>query len=857
MKTGTASGQAAKGRPCWLAAALMTTTLAGLGGHAASAATAQTLAAPAPSSAQSFNIPAQKLGDALATFGAQSGWQVSVRADVIRSANSPGVSGSLTPADALSRLLAGTGFTYRLSGGHTVTLVPASTNITLGPVRVGGTVAHQDPTGPGVGYFAENTLSGTKTDTPIMEIPNSIYVITKQEMVDQQPQNIREALRYAPGVVTGTGGMDGTGASVNDSGDIMQRGFTTTQFVDGLRSTSQAAGETAFVDRVEVVNGPASVMYGQVTPGGMVGMSLKSPTQTAFHQVSLGFGNWGRYEATFDTSDKITKSGNVRYRIAGIGVTQGTQIDHVDYHRVGILPSISWDIDEKTSLTILGSYMYTPGTGATASAQYPIQGTLFTNDFPQIPRSNFLGFTNWNEESVKDAMFEYKFKHDFSQYIKFTQTFRWEKSDRHVKEAINDGSVSSSDVSDQYYYADYHHTITDTVGMDARLFGKFSTGPIHHTWVVGSDFRQYNNNFQSTTSDVEDSIINVYNPGATKYTPCFNINSHSGCANDLEITKYGYFQEGVYFQDQLKWKGITLIAGGRQDWVNTTTNGFSYSNDNSSNTKKLEDTTHKTQPQSAFTWRSGLTYQFNFGLAPYFSYSTSFVPQTATDYNGQPFAPLTGSQYEAGLKYRVPNHDIMVTASAFHILENHYSIKDMQHSGYSTDAGTVKSQGFEVSVNGNITKQLRLVASYSFTDARFAKNNRTAKRVNPYTGETYGNAVSYEGMSVPYIPRNMASIFINYEIPKSFIKGISVNGGIRYMGSSYAGYVESFKSPAYLLFDIGANYDFGTAMSALKGLKAQLAISNLTNKYYVSSCDNYDCYVGQGRRVYGNLTYNW
>ncbi|MDT8872955.1 STN domain-containing protein [Komagataeibacter rhaeticus] len=140
----------------------MTTTLAGLGGHAASAATAQTVAAPAPTSAQSFSIPAQKLGDALASFGAQSGWQVSVRADVIRNATSPGVSGRLMPADALSRLLAGTGFTYRLSGEHTVTLVPASANITLGPVRVGGTVTHENPSGPGVGCVATTTISGTQ-----------------------------------------------------------------------------------------------------------------------------------------------------------------------------------------------------------------------------------------------------------------------------------------------------------------------------------------------------------------------------------------------------------------------------------------------------------------------------------------------------------------------------------------------------------------------------------------------------------------------------------------------------------------------------------------------------------------------
>lgn len=803
---------------------------------------------------KAYHIPAQALSTALTTFGQQAHRQVSADPKILNGHQSPALNGNFTEQEALARLLAGSGLTGRVSGN--VVSVSATSNITLGPVRVGGTVTHQDPTGPGVGYVAENTMTGTKTDTPLIEIPNSIYVITKQQMVDQQPQNISEALRYAPGVKADTAGGVGSGAAFNQGGGITQRGFNTTQFVDGLMSSSQAAGETAFVDRVEVMNGPASVMYGQVTPGGMIGMSLKKPTDTPLHQVSLGFGSWGRYEATFDTSDKVTKSGNVRYRIAGIGVTQGTQTDHVDYHRVGVLPSITWDIDAKTSVTFLGSYMYTPGTGTSYAVQYPIQGTLITDGFKRIPRSNFIGFTNWNQNSVKDAMFEYQFKHEFNKYINFSQTFRWEKSDVNIKQAESNGAVSATDVADQDYYTLRQRTITENKSMDARFTGKLTTGPLHHTWVVGSDFRSFDNNFLSQ-SDKTYTVINVYNPGASSYTPCYNISSYSGCKNTLSHQWFNYFQEGIYFQDQLKWRKLSVIVGGRQDWVNRTTNGASANNNNTSNVEKIGAGTHKTQPQSAFTWRAGLVYQFDFGLAPYFSYSTSFVPQSETDYQGKPFAPLTGSQYEAGLKYKVPNKDIMITAAAFHILEHHYSIMDMEHPNYDADAGTVKSQGFEVSVNANVTKNLQLIASYSYTDARFGKSTLTDQRINPVTGTTGGAYISEQGMSVPYIPRNMASIFANYTLPSSVAKGISINGGIRYTGSSYAGYVESFKSPDYLLFDIGANYDFGAATPVLKGLKAQLAVSNLTNKYYITSCGNYDCYVGQGRRLYGNLTYNW
>lgn len=856
MRTGTASGQAAKGRPCWLAAALMTTTLAGLDVHAARAATAQTIAAPVQASAQKFNIPAQKLGDALASFGAQSGWQVSVRADVIRNVTSPGVNGSLTPADALSRLLAGTGFTYRLSGGHTVTLVPASANITLGPVRVGGRVVHQDPTGPGVGYFAENTMAGTKTNTPITEIPNSIYVITKQQMVDQQPQNVMEALRYTPGVYAEALGTANSGAADNQNnagGGFLQRGFSSMQFVDGLQTNSESAGETSFLERVEVINGPASVMYGQTSPGGLIGMSLKKPTDVPLHQVSLGFGNWGRYEATLDISDKITKSGNLRYRIAAIGDTQGTQTDYAKYHRVGVLPSLTWDIDSKTSLTLIGSYVYTPGDG-TYSAGYPAHGTLLPGEYGRIARSTFLGEPNWNETAVKSAMFEYLFSHDFNKYIRFEQTFRWEKSKRDSRTLSLSGGYDATHVERTPMMQDIGNT---TIGMDARFTGKIKTGPLSHTWVVGMDFRKYDASLGYEYDYTQgDNLIDIYNPTYGSYTPCYGYKS--SCQDFGGTSSFNRFQQGVYFQDQIKYKGLSIVLGGRNDWVSntnyiTTINGLSPSSG--------VNVTHSQKPyanQSAFTWRAGLIYNFRFGLAPYFSYSTSFQPQTGFGVSGQTFSPLTGKQIEAGFKYKIPETDVLLTASAFHIDENHYLITDPNNTEFSADAGRVTSKGFEVSAHANITKNIHIVASYSYTDARYTKTNLTTTQIytNGYT-ISRGADISQKGKYVQSVPRNMASIFVDYSLPSEALKGFGVNGGVRYVGFTYNDAANSFKIPEYVLFDIGARYDFSQTFPALKGLQAQLSISNLTNKYYVTSCTTNACYLGQGRRVYGNLTYNW
>ncbi|MFT9090945.1 MAG: TonB-dependent receptor plug domain-containing protein, partial [Gluconacetobacter sp.] len=595
-------------------------------------------------SAQSFAISARPLGEALLLFSHQTHLQITSQGPMLTGRRSTAVSGHFTPSEALTRLLSGTGLTFRSEAGGAIQIVPAAANITLGPVRVGGTLAHQDPTGPGVGYVADTTMAGTKTNTPITEIPNSIYVITKQQMVDQQPQSITDALRYTPGIYAEAYGGGSTGAAGSLNGNIFQRGFKAWQFVDGLMTHSTSAGETTFLERIEAVNGPASVMYGQITPGGMIGMSLKKPTDTPLHQVSVGFGNWGRYEATVDISDKITKSGNLRYRVAAIGVTQGTQVNYVDYHRVGVLPSITWDIDPKTSLTLMGMYMYTPGDGSNTSG-LPAIGTRFTDNMPRISRSTFFGEPNWNQSGEKDAMFEYQFKHEFKKYINFSQTFRWEDTNFDKLNAYYDSNVSPGVIS----VSPWQNQITaNQEALDTRFYGIINTGPIQHTWVVGNDFRYYSYKDTTTFDDRPEPTLNVYNP-QYQYEPCYSMTSDR-CNVFSYSPNSSYFQEGVYFQDQIKWKNISVILGGRQDWSHQETS--TTSSNNSNGTTESYAATKKGQSDKAFTWRGGVVYNTKFGLHPYFSYSTSFIPQTGqTNYLGQPFSPLTGKQLEAGLKY--------------------------------------------------------------------------------------------------------------------------------------------------------------------------------------------------------------
>lgn len=809
----------------------------------------------------SFNIPAGSLSSALVSFSAQSRIQVTSQAPTLAGHTTTGLHGQFTSSEALARLLQGSGLSYQTLGEHAFQIVPASkaANITLGPVRVGGSFnAHEAAIGPGNGYVATYTDAGTKTDTPITEIPNSVYVITKQQILDQQAQNVLETLRYMPGVFAGSAGTAGNGAATGTTGagttsSVMMRGFQATQYVDGIVSRSNSAGETAFVERVEALNGPASVLYGQAGPGGLIATRLKQPTDTPIRNVTVGFGNWGRYEATFDVADKVTKSGSLKYRIAGIGVTQGEQTQYLHYKRVGVLPSLKWDIDNKTSLIVLGEYMYTPDAGLDLG--YPGIGTLIPGKNGYIPRSRYLGDPSARGNTETEADFEYQFSHKFNKNWEFQQTFRYENSKQNFNTLyIRGGLQSDGETLTRSAWSGYD--ASKTIGLDSRVVGHVDTGIVKQIFVVGVDFRKVET-IQNLSYDVLMPSVNIWDPIYNISYPNYSFNA-DGIKTVSNVTQ-NQFQKGVYFQDQLKVGHLSVLLGGRQDWYDRV--GTSYQgSDIYGKITPVHLTSTQNPSSSKFTWRAGLTYNFDFGLTPYFSYSTSFVPQVgAINYQGSELKPLTGKQFEAGLKYLVPHTDVLLTVSAYHIKENHYQTTDTEHLGYEADAGTVVSKGVEFSAHANVTHDLRVTASYSFNNTRVTKSNNMVDKYS-MTGASLGE-VSQQGMYIGSLPRNMMSVFADYTLPRKIFRGFGINFGARYVGWTYADNAQSYKVPPYILFDAGAHFDFENVSPSLKGLRAQLAMSNLANTRYVTSCGSSSyggmCYYGQGRRVYGNISYSW
>ncbi|GEB38838.1 ferrichrome receptor FiuA [Gluconacetobacter liquefaciens] len=786
-------------------------------------ALAQTAGITAGQQKLSVNIPAGDLNSSLLALSQAAHLQIFYDMGKVKGLKAHAVSGTMTADQALATILNGSGYSFSRSAGNRVSLVKTSAStIVLGPVKVGGHVSEpnaQAPYGPGEGFVATRSLSATKTDSPILTTPKSIYVITRQQMDDLQPLTIDEALRYAPGISDPIGG---SGTPMNNSHDIYQRGFQSDTFVDGLMTgVSPSVVEPFMLDRLEALSGPASVMYGQAAPGGIINVSLKRPTEKAQNQVNIGFGSYGRYEGQFDSSGPLTKDGSLLYRIVAIGNTQGDQTQYKKYERLAIQPALTWKIDRKTELTFIGQYNYTPALMSNAGG--PAMGAIFPQKYLKYSPYTFTSDPAFQNSHQNSGFFEYIFSHIFNSHLKFSQNFRYEHVDSYFAQLFSQGLVAGT--SNMRRYALVNSDQGYSVLLDNHLQGDFSTGPVKHTVLIGVDYRLQKdvNRYAFDFSTVP--TLNLLSPRYHQYTYADFI---KGSGNEWDADHNYLEQEGIYFQDQFQWKGLNIMLGGREDWNNW-----------------------YDQFQRAFTWHAGASYELPFGLAPYFSYATSFNPQSGDIYGAGQASPLVGKQWEVGLKYQPRHSQMLFTAAAYDLRENNVLINDPDHQNFDLQVGQIRVRGVDLSANANLAQGLNLSATYSYMEPQ---NSRTNLTTTTYTGET----VSMKDKAPSQLPRHTVSLFVDYKFPRDIAPGLSINAGLRYVGSTYGDNANSFKVPAYTVFDGGATYDFGALMHSLKGLNMRVSLINAFDKQYVVSCSSgSSCAWGQLRRVYGSVGYRW
>ncbi|GAA4256774.1 TonB-dependent siderophore receptor [Azospirillum formosense] len=814
-----------------LRAALLSSAVAGLG-VAGGASGSDALAAPATNggqvaqasgqtAGQRFDIAPQGLVTALNAFSAASGWEVGFPAEVARGLSSPGVSGTMSADEALHRLLSGTGVSYQMTGPSRAVLSrPQAGQTVLDPVIVEGT--RERATGPVMGYAARRSATATKTDTPILETPQSISVVTRDQMDAQAARSLADVLNYTSGVTTarngGSSSFGGDGISVRGFGGNGTTGVSFNEYLDGLRlkgSGFLTSGIDPYLfERVEVLKGPASVLFGQTSPGGLVNMVTKQPSPDARHEILLQTGNQGRKQAALDIGGDVTGDGRLSYRFAGVALDSDTQTDIAERHRLAAAPTVTIRPTDDTSLTLIGLYQRDNYDDSPLN-YLPAQGTVLPNPNGTLPTKLFTGDPNFNDWDRKTMSVGYRFEHRFDERWTVRQNARYLHNDLDLKQVYASGLLPDLRTTRRTTFSarERAHDLT----VDNQVQVTVDTGPLRHAVLAGVDHQRLRSD--TLRGQAAAPNLDLFNPvyGLPIATPPI-----------YQSTATRITQTGIYAQDQIKWGGLAVLLGGRKDWAET-------------QQRNRLNQGRASQQDDAFTGRVGALYLFDNGLAPYASYSESFEPTAGSDFYGNPFEPTSGQQYEAGLKYEPPGSGSLFTLSAFTITQQNVTTADPLHTNYNIQTGEVRSRGFEAEARVSLAAGLNAVASYTFLDAEVTKSNGADRGKRPVA-----------------VPTHSAAAWGDYTVQDGPLAGLGGGVGLRYVGFTYGDPANSFKVPAHTLVDAALRYDLSYLNPQLQGIQAAINASNLFDKEYVAACSRAtNCYYGLRRTVIGSLKYSW
>ncbi|SOC90596.1 iron complex outermembrane recepter protein [Rhizobium sp. AN5] len=780
-----------------------------------------------------FAISGQPLSAALVRFSSVTGIDVAFDGPLPANLRSVGTAGNLSAEGALRRLLAGTGLTFRFTTANTVLLINPQ-NSSSSASAVGATILEpivvqgENARGPVEGFVATQSATATKTGTSLKDTPQAVNVVTKDQIAAQGSTTLTQALRYTPGVISQYGDD-----SRYDWFTI--RGFRPSRYLDGLRLPFGSRGyaqprvEPFSLERAEVLKGPASVLYGQGDPGGLINMVSKRPSATALNEVEMQFGTDKRIQTAFDLGGGAGDDDSFLYRIVGVGRLTDTQYDYVREKKGYIAPSFTFKADEGTSLTVYGSYQHIDSPGGGGAPALPANGTLYTRMYPELPRSAFPGEPGYDRYKSDQASVGYEFEHEVDDTWTIRQNLRYSYIGTDTQR-VQPYCPAACNPTAFYRYAWAFPESARAVTVDNQAIGNFQTGDVAHTALFGLDYSYESSRYEESALSPIFTPFNGLDPiyGATAIT-------RPPIATRIDQDRS---QTGLYAQDQMEWNNFVFSLGGRYDWANTDTRTRTSVADNQVD-----------QRDGKFTWRAGLVYNFDNGLSPYAGYSTSFNPASGTDRLGNAFEPTTGEQFEVGVKYQPNGSNSFVTLSAYHLTQDNVLSPDTTpgFTNYSVQTGQVRMRGVELEGKAEITDAFSVLASYAYTDSEITKANPNA------TG------ISNEGNRFAFVPRQQASLWLDYTLQTSTIwDGLSFGGGARYTGQTFGENANKFDIPSYTVFDAAVRYDFGKADPKLEGLKASLNVSNIFDRKYVSTCiAATGCYWGEGRTVYATLKYSW
>ena len=612
-------------------------------------------------------------------------------------------------------------------------------------------------TEPG-GYFAGSSTTATKTDAPLIEIPQSVSVVTEDQLVARNVQTVNEAIRYTGSVDVDTYGTETRYDWINI------RGFDQSTY--GLyrdNSRWQSGNVSGQIDpymiqEIDIVKGPSSVLYGQNQPGGLVNLVTKRPPSQPLHEVVLDYGSFDRRQAALDFGGPVANDeSTLRYRLTGVYRRSDTQVKFVPDDRWFIAPAVTFAPSAKTTWTVLGDYQ----KDNTGWSQFlPSQGTLTSNPNGKIPRDTFTGEpgydffhrTQWSGGSL--------FEQQISPMWTLRNTLRYSS----IKYNGNDvfGGGLKDDLRTLSRFGFGHSLGLGLFTMDPHALMRANTGMVDHSVMVGVDYSKSQSTIISGFASAPS--IDIYHPVYGAPVPAL-------------FTYYNTKQPvsllGVYLQDQMhigpRW--VATVAG-RHDSTDITTDD------------RIAKTTLKQTPDK-FTYRAGLTYLSEIGLAPYVSYSTSFLPVTGVTFSGTPFVPTIGKQIEGGAKYQPKGSNSFLTADVYQITQTNVQVPDPNHPFNLLQEGEIRSRGYEVEAVGNIVSTLNFNAAFSHLDQKVTRTTDAASL----------------GKRPPLAPDNLFSVGAEYTVLAGPMTGFGIGGGVRYVGSRAGDSANTIIVPSYTLYD--------------------------------------------------------
>lgn len=689
----------------------------------------------------------------------------------------------------------------------------------------------EQATGQVQGLAPERSATATKTSTKLSETPQSIGVVGKEQIELLRPRSVLEAARYTPSVADSAGGSD-------TRTDLFQiRGFganATGLFLDGLQLPSPNFAifrlEPFGLERLEILRGPTSVLYGGASPGGLINGVSKTPLWAPYAHVETGVNNFGNAYGAFDVSGQFsrgepapglvskdapaTASDDFAYRIVGLGRLGDAYPDKTRDERAYIAPSFTWRGDD-TRLTVLGSYQR---DWSNSLNFLPYEGTVVRAPFGRISRKFFSGEPSRDTFKREQAMIGYQFEHDFNNTLTFRQNARYAHLESKYDGMFGGGYATPPTANSGLMARSplFENPRLGVGNVDNQLEARFDTGPLSHTALAGLDYRRIS--FLDRRARGTADPIDVLDPG------------YGGAVNYtfFQRAKVERDQLGVYLQDQIKLGRLSFTLGGRQDWVST-----DFEN-------RLGVATKDQSKENAFSGRAALLYAFDNGFSPYVSYATSFEPQVGLRGGGDALLKAQeGEQYEAGLKFQPDGFDGYASIAAFDLEKTNVNVFVPGVGGVpdaSRQIGAVRSRGFEAEIVARPIEGLSILAAY--TDFE----NETTKDGTP----------ALVGKTPPGTIERLASLYLDYTFRSGALEGFGLGAGVRHVGRTWADSANTKKVPAVTLADAGLHYGKD------KGWKASLTAQNLFDKRYVATCASESfCFYGEGRRVTLTVGYTW